>query len=59
MNNYQEHNLLRTSGKFSQLKLRHQLIRLIWGIAWKASTILLPANYGGIKGFYSAFLELR
>ena len=51
MNNYQEHNLLRTSSKYSQLKLRHQLIRLIWGIVWKASTLLLPAHYGGYKRF--------
>lgn len=45
--NYQDHNFLKGKGKHGQLKLRHQLTRLIWNILWKTTTCLLPARYGG------------
>lgn len=49
MKNLQEHNLLRKSGKHSQLTLRHQLTRLVWNITWKVVTCLLPNHYGGVS----------
>lgn len=49
MKNLQEHNLLRKSGKHSQLTLRHQLTRLVWNITRKVVTCLFSNHYGGIK----------
>jgi len=46
----QEHKLLRVLGKHSQLKLSHQLIRLIWAVTWIVSTFLLLAyNRAGMN----------